>query len=198
MASPLATFAVVPLFALANTGVVLTGSLLAAPSSRTVVVAIVVARLVGKMGGITLAVLAVVALGEAGLPRDVRWSQLAGAGAMCGMGFTVPLLFASAAFAGHPALVGAAQVGLLAGTVLAFAVGATVLAAASPRRRTGTGAAHLPPGAAHLPPRDRAPAARHRAPAARDRPPAGGPARRSVKIVVMPPARNGPAPCAPA
>ncbi|MGH9090683.1 MAG: Na+/H+ antiporter NhaA [Acidimicrobiales bacterium] len=151
VASPLATFAVVPLFALANTGVVLTGSLLTSPSSRTVVVALVVARLLGKMGGITLAVLAVVALGKTGLPRDVRWSQLAGAGAMCGMGFTVPLLFASAAFADHPALVGAAQVGLLAGTVLAFVVGATVLVLASARRPAGDVAGTRPPGPGHRP-----------------------------------------------
>lgn len=127
VASPLATFVAVPLFALANTGVVLTGSLLTAPASRTVVVAVVVARLLGKMAGITLAVLAVVVLGRTGLPRDVRWPQLAGAGVMCGMGFTVPLLFASAAFTGRAELVGAAQLGLLLGTALAFVAGAAVL-----------------------------------------------------------------------
>lgn len=132
---PLSTLVALPLFALANTGVVLTSALFTDRGSRTVMVGIVLARLLGKMGGITLAVLAMVVLGETRLPRDVRWSQLAGAAAMCGMGFTVPLLFASAAFAGHPDLVGGAQLGLLLGTGLAFVAGAVVLAAASRGRR---------------------------------------------------------------
>lgn len=142
--NPLSILVVLPLFALANTGVVLSQHLFADRSTRSVVVALVVARLVGKMGGITLAVLGLVRLGVTRLPAGVRWPQLAGAAAMCGMGFTVPLLFATAAFSGHPLLVGAAQVGLLAGTAVSFVVGAVVLAVAgrsgtSPGPRTGGG-----------------------------------------------------------
>ena len=65
--------------------------------------------------------------------RGVRWSQLAGAAAMCGMGFTVPLLFATGVFAGHPPLVAAAQIGLLVGTAVAFVVGGAILFAAGRR-----------------------------------------------------------------
>jgi Na+:H+ antiporter, NhaA family len=133
--SPLSTFIVVPLFALASTGVVLSTALFSSPGPRGVLVGIVVARLVGKMGGIVVAVLVVVSLGRTALPPDVRWSQMAGAGVMCGMGFTVPLLFASATLGGHPELIAAAQVGLLLGTVLAFAIGALIVLLASGRGR---------------------------------------------------------------
>lgn len=135
--SPLSTFLVVPLFALASTGVVLSEALFTSSEPRSVIVGVVAARLVGKMGGIVAAVLAVVVLGRTSLPADVRWSQLAGAGVMCGMGFTVPLLFASATLGGHPELVGAAQIGLLLGTALAFAIGGSVLLLASRSRRGG-------------------------------------------------------------
>jgi Na+:H+ antiporter, NhaA family len=139
VASPLSTFVVVPLFALASTGVVLSEALFTSSGPRGVIVGIVAARLVGKMGGIVVAVLAVVVLGRTSLPADVRWSQLAGAGVMCGMGFTVPLLFAGATLAGHPELIGAAQIGLLLGTALAFAVGAVVLLLSSSRDRPEVG-----------------------------------------------------------
>ena len=135
--SPLSTFLVVPLFALASTGVILSGALFASAGPRSVIAGIVAARLVGKMGGILVAVSAVVVLGRTSLPPDVRWSQLAGAGLMCGMGFTVPLLFAGATLGGHPELVGAAQIGLLLGTALAFVVGAAVLLVASSRGPAG-------------------------------------------------------------
>jgi NhaA family Na+:H+ antiporter len=135
VASPLATFVAVPLFALASTGVVLHSALFASPGPRTVLVGVVTARLLGKMGGITLAVLAVVYLGRTALPADVRWSQVVGASVMCGMGFTVPLLFAGVTLRGHPELVAASQLGLLLGTVLALACGATVLVLASRKAR---------------------------------------------------------------
>lgn len=153
--SPLSTFVVVPLFALSSTGVVLSGALFSSAGPRGVLVGVVVARLVGKMGGITVAVLAVVFLGRTALPAGVRWSQLAGAAVMCGMGFTVPLLFASATLGGHPELVGAAQVGLLLGTALAFAIGAAVLLLAAARKPAGrcSLAPHRSPVAA--PPPDR-------------------------------------------
>ncbi len=128
--NPLSILVVLPLFALANTGVALGGHLLATPAPRSVAVGIVVARLAGKMVGITLTVAVLVRLGVAGLPDGVRWPQLVGAAAMCGMGFTVPLLFATATFAGHPALIAAAQVGLLVGTAVAFMAGAVILLAA--------------------------------------------------------------------
>lgn len=128
---PLSVLVALPLFALANTGIVLNGDLVTNPLDRTVLVSVVVARLVGKAAGITLAVLVVRWLGRVGLPEGVRWSQLVGVAAMCGMGFTVPLLFATTAFAGHGRLVDAAAAGLLAGTVLAFATGAVLLGVAA-------------------------------------------------------------------
>jgi NhaA family Na+:H+ antiporter len=125
--APISAFVVLPLFALANAGVTIESTLLAHPGATGVFVGIVLARLVGKMAGIALACLIVVRLGVGRLPAGVTWAHMVGGAAVAGIGFTVPLLFAEQAFAPHPPLVAASQAGLLAGSVLAFVVGATVL-----------------------------------------------------------------------
>jgi len=94
---------------------------------------------VGKLVGVTLG-----ALGSAravGVSHPVGYGTgttgLVGAAGLTGMGFTVPLLFAAVAFAGHPGLFAGAQAGLLAGSMGAGLLGASVLAAAAraPRRQ---------------------------------------------------------------
>lgn len=125
--APVSAFVVLPLFALANAGVTIESNLLAHPGATGVFVGIVLARLVGKMAGIGLACVLVVRLGLGRLPPGVSWGHMAGGAAVAGIGFTVPLLFAEKAFADHPPLVAASQAGLLAGSVGAFVVGATVL-----------------------------------------------------------------------
>ena len=107
--NPVSILFILPLFALANTGVDLGTPGLTSGAGGSVVVGVLVARLVGKMGGITVATAIIVRCRAVKLPEGDRWSQLAGAAAMCGMGFTVPLLFATSAFAGHPPLVAAAR-----------------------------------------------------------------------------------------
>jgi len=133
--SPLSILFVLPVFVLANAGATISRHMFADPSTRSVVIAIVVARLLGKTGGITLAALLLARFGMARLPEGVGWSKLAGAAAMCGIGFTVPLLFAGVAFAGRPTLLSAARVGLLAGTALAFILGSGMLVMAARRTR---------------------------------------------------------------
>lgn len=135
----LAALAVVPLFALANTGVSLGAAPLASGPARSVAVALVVSRLVGKVVGIAGTAALLAAARVVRLPAGVSWLQLAGATALCGMGVTVPLLFASSEFAAHASLLAAARIGLLLATVAAALVGSAVIAAAHRRsRRIGT------------------------------------------------------------
>lgn len=128
--APLSILGVLPVFVLANAGVVFSGFVLD-HGSRGVLTGILVARAVGKTGGIALAAFLVVRFSILELPARVRWRQLVGAAALCGMGFTVPLLFAASAFAGQPSLLDASRLGLLGGTLVALAVGGVVLARAA-------------------------------------------------------------------
>jgi Na+:H+ antiporter, NhaA family len=52
---------------------------------------------------------------------------------VAGLGFTVPLLIAGQAFAGHRTLIDASELGLLAGSALGFVVGAVILVVAARR-----------------------------------------------------------------
>ena len=125
--APISAFVVLPLFALANAGIVFHAGMLAPPGARAVFAGITVARVLGKLLGITVACYLVVRLGLGRLPDGVLWSHVAGGAAVAGIGFTVPLLIAEQAFAHNPPLVAASELGLLMGSVLAFAAGAVLL-----------------------------------------------------------------------
>jgi len=134
--APVAAYVVLPIFALANLGISLGTGLFRHPGATAVFGGVVAARVVGKLVGITLACLAVVRFGPGRLPDGVRWRHVAGGAAVAGIGFTVPVLIAEQAFAGSPPLVDASEIGLLVGSLVAFAVGAGILVAAG-RRRPG-------------------------------------------------------------
>lgn len=144
VALPLSTWVALPLFALANTGILLRSELVAASTPRSVLIGVVVARIVGKLVGITAVTALVVRLGLGRLPGGARWVHIAGVGALCGMGFTVPVLFAESAYRTHPILTESAELGLLVGTVISGALGVVLLARAG---RADTGRARA--GRAH-------------------------------------------------
>lgn len=131
---PLSTLVVLPLFALANTGIHIEASLWTQRSSATVLVAVSTARVVGKLVGIAGASALLVRLGVTRLPPQIRGNDLVGIGLLCGIGFTVPLLFADATFAGSPDLIAAASVGLLVGSLVSFLMGSAWLLVAHKRR----------------------------------------------------------------
>ena len=120
------------MFAVANAGITFHSQMLAASGSAAVFAGVALARVLGKIGGITLACLVVVRAGLGRLPGPVRWRHLVGGSAVAGIGFTVPLLIAELAFVDRPHLVSAAELGLFAGSAVAFAVGAAVLVWSGP------------------------------------------------------------------
>lgn len=132
---PISAFVVLPLFILANTGVHFTLALWKDNGTQTMFSAITMARVFGKGLGIILVVLLLVRLGASRLPAGVGWIQLIGAAILCGMGFTVPMLFARVVLKGHPLLISGAQLGLLAGTIITFISGTMVLLLCRPHRR---------------------------------------------------------------
>jgi NhaA family Na+:H+ antiporter len=135
--APISAFIVLPLFAVANAGITFHTGMLAPPGAGAVFAGITAARVIGKLVGITVACALVVRLGLGRLPEGVRWSHVAGGAAVAGIGFTVPLLIAEQAFVHNRPLVGASELGLLAGSVVAFAVGAVILVLVGRRRWKG-------------------------------------------------------------
>jgi NhaA family Na+:H+ antiporter len=123
-------FIVVPLFALANAGLVLGGvgidSFTTAATSG-----IVLGLLIGKPIGITLFAWLSVMFGWSVLPKRVSWRHIVGVGFLGGIGFTMSLFVADLAFRGS-VLVEEAKLGILAGSLLAGLVGVLLIGRVRP------------------------------------------------------------------
>jgi Na+:H+ antiporter, NhaA family len=123
---PWTSYLIVPLFALANAGVPITGSTLGEALSSGVTLGVVVGLVVGKIAGVTAFTWAATKTGITRLPDGVRWRHLVGVAALAGIGFTVSLFITSLAFQ-RPELQDAAKVGILAASLLAGLLGALLL-----------------------------------------------------------------------
>ncbi len=121
---PWTSYFVIPVFALANAGIVLDNETLTTASP--VLIGVAAGLLVGKLAGVTAFTWLACRLGIGTLPAGTRWSQLAGAAALAGIGFTVSLFITGLAF-DDVGLQDEAKVGILLASVVAAAVGAVVL-----------------------------------------------------------------------
>lgn len=115
---------VLPLFALANAGVALKSDALA--GREPLVLAVVLGLVIGKpLGMVSLSALAVW-FGFARKPDVYSWRQLAGAGALAGIGFTMSLFIASEAFP-NALDFAAAKIAVFAASILSAIIGIAVL-----------------------------------------------------------------------
>ena len=130
---PWVAFGVMPLFALANAGVVLSPDGLADPLFLAIMVGFVLGKPLGVVGFAWLAVRS----GLAERPWELGWAALAGGGMLAGIGFTMALLIAGLAFEG--ALLDAAKLGILAASILSAAGGLTLLAVLGRRAAVSPG-----------------------------------------------------------
>ena len=115
-------FVVMPLFAFANAGVRIGGPI----EHAEIALGVLAGLIIGKPLGITAAALVAVKSGIAKLPNDVSWASLVGYACLAGIGFTMSLFIAMLAF-DDVAPLGAAKIGILAGSILAAGGGAIIL-----------------------------------------------------------------------
>lgn len=119
---PWTSFAIVPLFALANAGVDVRGGLLEESLRSPVTWGVVVGLVVGKLVGIGGGALGAVRLRLGALPQGVGPGQVLGGAALSGIGFTVSLLIVGLAF-DTPQVRDEATVGVLMAAALSSLVG---------------------------------------------------------------------------
>jgi Na+/H+ antiporter NhaA len=140
---PWTSYAIVPIFALANAGITFSGGLLGDALGSAVTLGIVIGYVVGKPLGIVGASWLVTRRAFGGQRLPISWPGLGGVGAVAGIGFTVSLLISSLAFEG--ALLEEAKIGILASAVLsslsawgAFRLIALIPASTRARQLSGT------------------------------------------------------------
>ena len=115
-------FLILPVFALANTGIVIgagwTGDLMSANS-----MGILLGLVAGKPVGILLFSFVAVMLGVCRLPLDLAWRHVFGAGLLGGIGFTMSIFITNLAFEGQPDVVNASKMAILLASLTAGLLG---------------------------------------------------------------------------
>lgn len=118
-------FFIVPLFALANTGILLSGGWLQGLTNSNSL-GIFFGLFLGKPIGITLLCLAAVRLGISRLPDDLSWFHIIGAGFLAGVGFTMSIFITLLAF-NDPSDIQGSKIAILLTSLLAGITGYIIL-----------------------------------------------------------------------
>ena len=131
---PWTSYVIVPLFALANAGIAISGGFLSRAYTSPITLGILIGYVVGKPVGIAGTAWLVTRLSGGRLRPPVGWVAVAGAGAIAGIGFTISLLIATHAF--HGVQLEEAKLGVLSAALVASLATWLVFSAASrlPRR----------------------------------------------------------------
>jgi NhaA family Na+:H+ antiporter len=134
---PWSSYVIVPVFALANAGVVLDSESIDNAVSSPVTHGIVAGLVVGKLVGISAFTWLACRVGVASMPAGTRFPQVVGVAALGGIGFTVSLFVSELAF-GATAVGDEAKIGILVASVSAAVLGTVILLATSrPARDSG-------------------------------------------------------------
>jgi len=110
-------YVIVPLFALANADIKITGSFLAHAYTSPATLGIMIGYVVGKPIGTAGTAWLVSKLTKRRLTPPVGWGAVVGVGAVSGIGFTVSFLIISLAF--HGPVLAEAKLGVLSGAIAA-------------------------------------------------------------------------------
>jgi Na+:H+ antiporter, NhaA family len=115
-------FIILPVFALANTGVVIGDDWLQGLSNANSA-GIAAGLVIGKPVGVTLLCLIAVGIGICKLPSDMRWRHIFGAGILGGIGFTMSIFITNLAFEESPEIINASKMAILLASLMAGIIG---------------------------------------------------------------------------
>jgi Na+:H+ antiporter, NhaA family len=124
--TPWVSFAIVPVFALANAGVRISVGDLTGALGNPVLLGVGTGLVAGKLLGIVSATWLAVRLGVARLPKGTTWRHVVALGATAGIGFTVALFVSELSFT-DPDLVNSAKLGILGASLVAGVTGFLLL-----------------------------------------------------------------------
>lgn len=115
---------IIPLFALANAGVVLNSNI---PLDVALVINIAVCLILGKSIGISAIVLLANKVKLIEIPPDISKLQIVGVSFLAGIGFTMAIFIASLAFVSSPNYIDSAKIGILIGSFISAIIGFAIL-----------------------------------------------------------------------
>ncbi|MDB2705093.1 Na+/H+ antiporter NhaA [Pseudomonadota bacterium] len=120
-------YLIIPVFALANAGITLNVSSIITTILHPVTLGVSLGLIVGKFIGIAGVCWLLLRLGVAELPKDTRFTQIAGVSLLAGIGFTMSIFVAQLGFSHNEGLLLMAKTGILLASLLAGIAGFTWL-----------------------------------------------------------------------
>ena len=112
-------YIIIPVFALANAGIALDISSFGSTMTHPVMLGVTLGLVLGKFIGITGVSWLLLKLGVAELPKDTRFTQIAGVSLLAGIGFTMSIFVAQLGFNNNPELLLMAKTGILFASLVA-------------------------------------------------------------------------------
>ena len=123
---PWVMFLIIPVFALANAGVQISGGNISETLFHPVSLGIILGLFAGKQLGITLFSWLAVRLGLAEMPEGVTWRHIYGTACLGGIGFTMSLFIANLGFP-DSALLDVSKIGILVASLISGILGWIIL-----------------------------------------------------------------------
>ncbi|MDH5471767.1 MAG: Na+/H+ antiporter NhaA [Gammaproteobacteria bacterium] len=130
-------YLVIPIFALANAGIPMELASLGDTLSHPVLLGVALGLVAGKFIGITGASWIMLKLGWAVLPKETRFTQIAGVSLLAGIGFTMSIFVAQLGFNEREDLLLVAKTGILAASIISGVAGFIWLYLTSKPKKTG-------------------------------------------------------------
>jgi len=116
------TFLILPIFALANTGITINADSIQYLASANSV-GVILGLVVGKPLGITLVSFIAVVSGLCTLPLDLNWRHIIGAGLLGGIGFTMSVFITNLAFVGNVEAINTSKLAIVLASLTAGVMG---------------------------------------------------------------------------
>ena len=117
-------YLVIPIFALANAGVAISGG---EELETVLIVNIVICLVIGKSIGISVVIFLARKLKIIEVPADISNKQIIGVSFLAGIGFTMAIFIAGLAFSNSPEYVDSAKIGILIGSFISAIIGYGIL-----------------------------------------------------------------------
>ncbi|WP_435254850.1 Na+/H+ antiporter NhaA [Tenacibaculum sp. A30] len=118
-------YVIIPIFALANAGVLIFDS--NAHLDSALIIHIALCLILGNSIGITTIITTVKKLKIIEIPKDINMQHIVGVSFLAGIGFTMAIFIASLAFAKSPEFLGSAKIGVLLGSLISAIIGYLIL-----------------------------------------------------------------------
>ncbi|SDH01483.1 Na+/H+ antiporter NhaA [Winogradskyella thalassocola] len=124
---------IIPIFALANAGVLISGS---ENLEIALVTNIIICLVLGKGIGISLIVFLAKKIKLIEVPSEISFRHILGVSFIAGIGFTMAIFIASLAFASTPEFIDSAKIGILIGSLISAIIGYFILRSASSKTQS--------------------------------------------------------------